>query len=80
MKWVVHCKKQKYDVYIGRKNPSVDCKDCKWGNPFAITDQQNREQVIEKYEKWLRSKPEMIEMARTELKGKVLGWYCVQQM
>ena len=38
---VVHCKREPFDIYIGR--PS------KWGNPFVIGRDGNREQVIEKY-------------------------------
>ena len=41
---VVHCKKEKYDVYIGR--PS------KWGNPFTIGIHGTREQVIQMYRDW----------------------------
>jgi hypothetical protein len=37
-------------VYIGR--PS------RWGNPFEITNHQNREMVIEKYREWLMAQPE----------------------
>jgi hypothetical protein len=44
---VVHCKKEKYTVYIGR--PSI------LGNPFAIGKDGTREEVIKKYEDWLRS-------------------------
>ena len=38
---VVHCKRARYDVYIGR--PS------KWGNPYVIGPDGTREQVIAKY-------------------------------
>ena len=65
---VVHCKKQKYDVYIGR--PS------KWGNPFIIGRDGNRDEVIAKYREYILSKPHLIEDAKRELKGKILGCYC----
>ena len=39
---VVHCKRARYDVYIGR--PS------KWGNPFAVGRDGTRAQVIARYE------------------------------
>lgn len=61
---VVHCKKEKYDVYIGR--PS------KWGNPFEIGKDGTREEVIEKYRHWVSSQKLPFE----ELKGKVLGCWC----
>jgi hypothetical protein len=38
---VVHCKREPYDVYIGR--PS------KWGNPFQIGRDGTRDEVIAKY-------------------------------
>lgn len=45
-KFVVHCKKSKYDVYIGRPNTSIPSKDCKWGNPFKIGRDGDRDDVI----------------------------------
>lgn len=64
---VVHCKKAKYDVYIGR--PS------KWGNPFEIGKDGTRAEVIRKYRKWLRKQPGLMKAIR-QLKGKVLGCWC----
>lgn len=66
-KWVVHCKREPYDVYIGR--PS------KWGNPFSIGKDGTREQVIEKYREWLARNP-ALQAELTGLKGKVLGCWC----
>lgn len=67
---VVHCKRDRYDVYIGR--PS------KWGNPFAIGRDGTREEVIDKYRTWLLGQPELL-AALPELKGKVLGCWCAPQ-
>lgn len=64
---VVHCKKEKYDVYIGR--PS------KWGNPFYIGKDGTREETIQKYEKYLLDRPDLMS-ALPELKGKMLGCFC----
>lgn len=64
---VVHCKKEKYDVYIGR--PS------KWGNPFVIGRNGSREDVIEKYRKYLLSSPDLLNSLH-ELKDKTLGCWC----
>lgn len=64
---VVHCKKEQYDVYIGRGS--------KWGNPFIIPKHGNRMQVIDLYEKYIRKKPELIN-ALPELAGKILGCFC----
>lgn len=64
---VVHCKKAKYDVYIGR--PS------KWGNPFEISQYRNRCDVIDLYKKWIWTQPNLIRDLH-ELKGKTLGCWC----
>ena len=64
---VVHCKREPYDVYIGR--PS------KWGNPFIIGKDGTRAEVIEKYREWVRSRPELM-AALPELSGKTLGCWC----
>ncbi len=64
---VVHCKKEKYDVYIGR--PS------KWGNPFIIGRDGTREEVIEKYREYIMQRPDLLSDLH-ELKGKVLGCWC----
>lgn len=66
-KLVVHCKKEKYDVYVGR--PS------KWGNPYEIGRDGDRFDVIAKYEKYLQSNPELLAQVG-ELKGKRLGCWC----
>ena len=67
MDGVVHCKKEPFDVYIGR--PS------KWGNPFEIGRDGTREQVIRKYEFWIQSQPDLLS-SLSELKGKILGCWC----
>ena len=64
---VVHCKKESYDVYIGR--PS------KWGNPFTIGKDGTREEVIQKYIDWLMDQPELLNSVN-ELRGKILGCWC----
>jgi len=68
---VVHCKKEKYDVYIGRPG--------NWGNPFSMKDEGDRDLVIERYRAWL---DKMIESgginkdAIISLRGKTLGCWC----
>ena len=64
---VVHCKREPYDVYIGR--PS------KWGNPFKSGRDGTSEEVIEKYREWITYRPDLLE-ALHEIKGKVLGCWC----
>lgn len=67
---VVHCKKSNYDVYIGR--PS------KWGNPFVIGRDGNREEVVQKYHDWILTQPQLLKDLH-ELKGKVLACWCAPQ-
>lgn len=64
---VVNLRTEKYDVYIGR--PS------KWGNPFLIGRDGTRQQVIEKYRKYIQSNP-ILMLSIKELAGKKLGCYC----
>lgn len=64
---VVHCKKEKYDIYIGR--PSI------WGNPFKISNGIARLDAIDLYRHWLLKKPNLLAKL-PELRGKVLGCYC----
>jgi len=47
----------------------------KWMNPFKITPDSSREKVCEDYEKYIRSKPELMESLK-ELSGKKLGCWC----
>jgi len=64
---VVHCKKEDYDVYIGR--PS------KWGNPFSIGKDGTRKEVIQKYQNYIIANDELMNDLH-ELEGKVLGCWC----
>ena len=66
-RYVVHCKKEPFDVYIGR--PS------RWGNPYKVGVHGTREQVIEIYREYLKSLPYLMEHL-PELKGKILGCWC----
>jgi len=53
-------------VYIGR--PS------KWGNPFVIGKDGNRQEVVRKYEEWLLNNKLMNDVH--ELQGKNLVCWC----
>ena len=64
---VVHCKREPYDVYIGR--PS------KWGNPFVLGKDGTRQEVIEKYRTWIMQQPHLL-ASISELRGKTLGCWC----
>lgn len=71
---VVHCKKEPFDVYVGRGS--------KWGNPYSHREGtkaefvvSSRKEAIEKYEQYLLSNQELMDSIG-ELKGKVLGCWC----
>lgn len=71
---VVHCKKEKFDIYIGR--PS------KWGNPYSHLDDSisefkvdTRQESIDKYERYLLENKELMNSLH-ELKYKTLGCWC----
>jgi len=73
---VVHCKKEPYDVYIGR--PSI------WGNPFTHIQNgitlarfvvETRDEAISKYQDWLFLESDLMQYL-PELKNKVLGCWC----
>ena len=64
---VVHCRRERYDVYIGR--PS------RFGNPFVVGRDGTRDECIARYRLWLRTQPQLLaELPR--LRGKVLGCWC----
>lgn len=65
---VVHCKRTRYDTYVGRGS--------QWGNPFRIGPDGTRDEVIAKYREWIKTQPNLI-AALPELRGKVLGCWCV---
>jgi len=64
---VVHLKKNHYDIFCAR--PS------KWGNPFVVGKDGDRNEVIEKYREWIITQPQLMKNLH-ELKGKVLGCWC----
>ncbi len=68
---VVHCKKAPYDVYIGR--PS------KWGNPFTIGRDGDRDNVVKLYCEWVLKQPELMADIHT-LKGKTLACWCAPNL
>lgn len=72
---VVHCKKEPYDIYIGRPT--------KWGNPFSDKrwntapnfQVKNRQEAIEKHKEWILTNTYLMKDLQ-ELKGKTLGCWC----
>lgn len=63
----VHCKTSSYDVYVGRPT--------KWGNPFIIGRDGDRDEVCDKYEAWLWTQPGLVYSLHT-LRGKTLACWC----
>lgn len=76
MTTVVHCKKEPYDVYIGR--PS------KWGNPFSHKENSlaefklpTNEDAIKAYKEWIENGDgRHLLNDLKELKDKRLGCWC----
>lgn len=58
-------------VYIGRGSP--------YGNPYIIGRDGSREEVIDKYQKYLVSTPELLGLVRVELRGKDLVCFCAPE-
>lgn len=88
MKYVVHCKKAEFDVYIGRIPGGLG----EWGNPFSSKPHSNAVVLVKddamavKYHKeWIDGErkipgltPPTKERIKEVLKGKVLGCWCKQ--
>lgn len=64
---VVNLRASSYDVRIDRQS--------KWGNPFVIGKDGDRDEVILKYQQWLPKQKELMDSLK-ELNGKRLGCHC----
>lgn len=64
---VVNLRKEEHDVKI--------CRGTEWGNPFRIGPDGTREEVIEKYRKWLPKQPKLMKKLGS-LSGQRLGCFC----
>ena len=71
---VVHCKREEFDVYIGRGS--------RWGNPYShkvgtLAEHVvgSRTEAIRKFEEYLLSNEELM-ASLPDLKGKILGFWC----
>ena len=71
---VVHCKREEFDVYIGRGS--------RWGNPYSHKGGTlaehvvgSRAEAIQKFEEYLLSNQDLMSSLE-ELKGKTLGCWC----
>lgn len=79
---VVHCKKESYDVYIGR--PS------KWGNPFTHKQDgktlakyvlEDRDAAVNAYREWITNGDgkHLLDDLHELKGGKILGCWCKPQ-
>lgn len=87
---VVHCKRARYDIYIGRGRDPRTGEPGKWGNPFThrlsrvdgVIVVGSRAEAIERYRAWLwqqiRSGAISLQ-ALAALDGKVLGCWCAPE-
>lgn len=69
---------QEYDTYIGRKESKGgwNLTWSKWANPYRMgPDLPTPKHVLDKYEAYVRSKPELMN-ALPELGGKRIGCWC----
>jgi len=73
---VVHCRKAPFDVSLGRANG--DLPDSKWANPWVIGKDGTRDEVIAKYEAWIKTQPNLM-ATLPELRDKTLGCWCYPQ-
>ena len=83
---VVHCKREDYDVYIGRGRCPKAGEQGKWGNPFSHKEGtraqfkvDSREEAIAAYRRWLWAQIETGKISLedlSELAGKRLGCWC----
>lgn len=81
---VVHCKRESYDVYVGRGCCPVSGSKGEWGNPFRLTSEEERGATLERYRAWLWSQLQAeardgvykLHVDLADLHGKVLGCWC----
>ncbi|MFN3192221.1 MAG: DUF4326 domain-containing protein [Aureliella sp.] len=64
---VVNIRTDTYDVLIDRRT--------KWGNPFVVGRDGNRDAVVGKYRRWIAGQPHLLR-ALPQLRGKALGCHC----
>ena len=68
---VVHCKIDKYTIYIGR--PSV------LGNPYVIGKDGSRDEVCDKFEEYVKNTPKVLDAIKNLNDNDILGCWCKQK-
>jgi hypothetical protein len=79
---VVHCRRDPYEVYIGRGRCPRSGRPGRWGNPFRIGPDGSREKVIARYADWLQGEVEAERISLVELAGldgRTLGCWCAPE-
>jgi hypothetical protein len=87
MSAVVHCKRDPYDVYVGRGRDPRTGEPGEWGNPYSHRPSRvpgvivvpTVEEAIERYRLhlWAEIRSERLSLARlAALDGKALGCWC----
>lgn len=66
---------ESYDVYCGRANKFYNLPESKWHNPFWMKNESFRDEVIIKFENYLRSRQDLLD-SLYELDGKILACWC----
>lgn len=64
-----------YNVHSKQPGAVRIDRSTKWGNPFVIGRDGNRDEVCDKYEKWFWKQPQLV-AALPELRGKDLECWC----
>lgn len=81
---VINIKRTNYKVpdgavYVGRDAPRFGLKGSKWGNPFVIGRDGDRDEVIAKYAHWLDGMMHNGILDLDELQGKDLVCWCAPE-
>lgn len=72
---VVHCKKDKYDVFIGRPSKFGNIFSHQFGT-LAEHKVDTREQAIEYNKNYVYNTPWLLKEIKDKLRGKILGCFC----
>ena len=67
---------ERYKAIYGEENTITIDRTTKWGSPFAIGKDGSREEVMQKHQDYLRTRPDLLRAISRELSGKVLVCWC----
>jgi hypothetical protein len=81
---IVHCMRDKYDVYIGRYNARYNLPASKWASPFPLPklhSESERYESVSKYWGWiLLPEQKYLIHSLPELNDKILGCWCAPRL